>query len=456
MHYKLNDLAGKSGDLFIQAFKDIPKETSSLDISKSSLFKRPVAEIIEAFKYLPAGLGRLDAGNNGLGHKPTVELIQIFTAIPATNLSVLNVTKNGLGQKIGHDFTKIINSFPKTLHTLNLQDNALGNMFGAKLVEVSTSIPENITTLDLGNNDLGTRNAADVIDALRSFHKNLTTLGLSNNMLHEMFTPELATVFEALPPNIKNLDLKSNVFGKKPGIEFAATLDAIPETVESLDLSWNHLGNNDHEELNNIFDAIPPGVTSLYLNNNNFFKNDPPAVLIEALSYIPEHVRFIDLNQHKPLNKTPDELVQILVNVPDTVKKVLIDKKCINLKRLREIATLEQMIDSEITRLQPSRSIEGSFLVSFGLVESSDTKIKAYEDLRAVLYNGALADTDLNDFQNNINSWLTNNRQCITRQRNTFHSFFEPGHKTLASKAVNDIFDMLSLMDTAFIRPQLL
>ena len=83
------------------------------------------------------------------------------------------------------------------------------------------------------------------------------------------------------------------------------------------------------------------------------------------------------------------------------------------------------------------------------MLEISDTKIKALEELKVVLRNGTLVGKSQDEFHDELRLWKKTNEACIAKQRNCIHSFFSPNHKPAAAIAVDDILAELGVVDKA-------
>lgn len=186
MHYRLQNIADKTGDHFLQAFKDIPKNTSTLD-----------------------------ASDNNLRNKKADVLAQAFQLIPK-NVTAINFSHNGLGNDLQGD-------------------GFLGSMFGGnKKNDISNALkklPKSVTSLDLSNNELGNKSAAKLLKLIKALGSNLTHLNLAGNNLGHFTTNELITLFKAMPRSLQTLDLRGTGLETKPANELANILAQLPTTV---------------------------------------------------------------------------------------------------------------------------------------------------------------------------------------------------------------------------------
>ena len=256
--------------------------------------------------------------------------------------------------------------------------------------------------------------------------------------------------FAAIPKNVTSLTLRFNGLGNKTAAELAQAFAAIPTGVTALDLAMNSLGNKTATELAEAFAAIPAGVTTLDLGWNDLDKKTP-AELALVFAAIPSRVATLDLRNNHFDCKTGAELTKILQAMPVNIKSVAIrcGSENINPHMYAIIAPLVEKINNEIARLQASKSSKGSFLVNIGILEASNEKITALQELGTILINGAVAGKDPDEFHNELRQWKVINEACIAKQRNCLHSFFSPSHKPTAACAVDDIFAALDIPEIA-------
>lgn len=108
---------------------------------------------------------------------------------------------------------------------------------------------------------------------------------------------------------------------------------------------------------------------------------------------------------------------------------------------------LDDLIKQEIIRLFSSKSNQGNFLVSIGLIEASDEKILALTKLKEILSSATFGDYTPEDLEITLRDWKDSNYECIAKQRNCIHSFFSPKHKSTAAIAVDSLFMTLNIND---------
>lgn len=111
------------------------------------------------------------------------------------------------------------------------------------------------------------------------------------------------------------------------------------------------------------------------------------------------------------------------------------------------IASLQQKINKEITRLNETTKDKKTLLVSIGIIEASDTKIEALKELDMILQNIAASGNEKDEFYSKLWHWKKINEACISKQRNVVHSFFFPDHRPKAAFTVDEIFNELGFMN---------
>ena len=186
MLYRLQNIAEKTGDHFLQAFKDIPKNTSTLDASGNDLRNKKAGVLAQAFQLITKSVTAINFSHNGLGN--------------------------------------------------DLQgDGFLASWFGGnKKNDISNALkhlPKSVTALDLSNNELGNKSADKLIKLIKALGNNLTHLNLARNNLGHFTTDELIAIFKAMPKSLKMLDLRGTGLETKPANELANILAQLPVTV---------------------------------------------------------------------------------------------------------------------------------------------------------------------------------------------------------------------------------
>ncbi len=69
MYYRLQNIAEKTGDQFLKAFRDIPKNTSTLDASGNTLRNKKADVLAQTFQLIPKSVTAINFSHNGLGNE---------------------------------------------------------------------------------------------------------------------------------------------------------------------------------------------------------------------------------------------------------------------------------------------------------------------------------------------------------------------------------------------------
>lgn len=200
----------------------------------------------------------------------------------------------------------------------------------------------------------------------------------------------------------------------KKNAEFIQAFYGIPGDTDLLDVRGNDLGHRPTDELAQAFAAMPVAVTSLDLRGNGF-ELKPAAELARLFQAMPPNITSVQLYDEN--NALAD---------------------------FQNMTALKARIDAEIGRFA---SFKNSFLGFFGVLETSEAKIRAFEELKNIIQNGF--GKNRRAFHNELRLWKQTNWACIAKQRNVIHSFFSPGHRPESAKAVDDIFAQLGVADIA-------
>ena len=196
---------------------------------------------------------------------------------------------------------------------------------------------------------------------------------------------EFIRAFAGIPPDTDLLDVRGNDLGHRTSDELAQAFAAMPAALTSLDLRGNGLELKPFAELAGLFQAMPANITSVHLYDEN--------------------------------NALAD---------------------------FQKMTALKARIDAEIARFA---SFKNSFLASIGVLEASEAKIRAFEELKSIIQNSF--GKNQRAFHNELRLWKKTNWACIAKQRNVIHSFFSPGHRPESAMAVDDIFAQLGVADIA-------
>lgn len=152
MAYKLN-LANKSGEEFIQAFKDIPVNETELDLRKQDLCNKTTDELVKAFSNIPGNITSICLFANYLAYnKPVKELIAIFQALPAS-VTTLDLRANRFDALDSSALDTLLKALPPTITHVNLGNNQLSITLDVQLgvIPQAESKTRLVLSRDYGN-----------------------------------------------------------------------------------------------------------------------------------------------------------------------------------------------------------------------------------------------------------------------------------------------------------------
>lgn len=101
---------------------------------------------------------------------------------------------------------------------------------------------------------------------------------------------------------------------------------------------------------------------------------------------------------------------------------------------------LSKRIANEIIRLSLSTKANNNLLVNLGLVEASDNKQIAFNQLKQILDKRSEDKTNSAEFKAELIEWKSKKEACIKTQRNKIHSFFSPAHVATSELLMKEIF----------------
>lgn len=200
----------------------------------------------------------------------------------------------------------------------------------------------------------------------------------------------------------------------KKNAEFIQAFYGIPGDTDLLDVRGNDLGHRSTDELVQAFALMPAAVRSLDLRNNGF-ESRPAAELAVLFQAMPANITSVHL--YDETNALAD---------------------------FQKITALTARIDAETGRFA---SFKNRFLSFFGVLETSDPKVRAFEELKVIIQNGF--GKNRRAFHNELRLWKQTHWDCIAQQRNVIHRFFSPAHIPESARAVDDIFAQLGVADKA-------
>lgn len=436
-------------------FAALPRGLVHLSLKKNALFKQNINILIAALNKLPPELKFLDLSNNKLAELPKKNWVDVFAALPPklTHLdlsdsywrdyALLAELPNNVSQLSLHGIsTGPLPNFimlKPTLTHLDLQDNR--SLFSvANVAHILESIPVTVTHLDLGNNALfNNRTSLQIELIMQAFPESLTTLGFSNNSLYKNSVKQLKTFFKELPPSLTHLDLRHNfLLEGKTAAELKQIFAMLPTSVTRIDLAGNGLDTLSPEELSAVLASLPKTISIIDLGDNHRSSQRSPEAQNELRGLLsiscPSCRIFGNGDDAKHAlgslkeSRLPTEISNIILDYLEEDPAKIVSP----LIKAEALTTARRRIDQELKRLEGSKGGILNIWKMLNLQETSDSKIRAFTDLKLLLASGPR--------RKDLDEWKKVYTPCILRQRNHLHTFFSPNHKTHSETAMEEIF----------------
>lgn len=360
-------------------------------------------------------------------------LNEIKTKIPDTETSIDLSTQYEIEGNMAflpnaitaENYIRILQELSKQVTSLDMTHNHLSR-FGPDLITVTQNLPENLTSLTWHDSELYKLPADLLVAVFKVLPKKLSSFSLRGNILYRLSAIDFVKAMQALPEGIETLDLSGNLY-KYSVDELVSILKSLPSGLKSLDLGICDFCRFTGEELVKIIGALNENLIKLSLNYNGFDPFDPHWP--DIMKAMPQNLHYLDLDFNE-FDKLPaDSLAKMFKQAPENLSDVKITYGA-------PVDPLEFIIDNEINRMMNTHSSKKSVWVSLGVIDASDAKINAFNDLKVIIGNRLNSAT----FKEDLTTWYGKNIDCIKMQRNKIHSFFQPEHKASTQKIVEEMF----------------